>query len=83
MSYVACVLSLRYTHFHVSELFVLEMRNMYQMREDVSFITGSDCPNVSSAMTDMAEYRLWLTLLSQMVVVNKQVTPHPCPPCPL
>lgn len=38
--------------FQMSVLFVLEMRNMYQMWGDVSFITGSNCPSISPPTTD-------------------------------
>lgn len=50
---------------------------MYQMWGDVSFITGSNCPSISplEMERDMAEYFLWLTLLSQTVIVDVSA-PH-------
>lgn len=41
------------THpFRMSVLFLLEMRNMYQMQKDVSFITCCSCLSVSQLKTD-------------------------------
>lgn len=47
-------------------LFLLDMRNMYQMQKDVSFITR--CAEARQA--DSAEDLKRLTLLSQMVDVS-------------
>lgn len=52
--------------FQVPALFLLEMRNMYQMQKDVSFITGG----AEGRRTDSSEYLKRLTLLSQMVDVR-------------
>lgn len=38
--------------FQTSVLFILEMRNMYQMQKDVSFITFCSCLSVSKLKAD-------------------------------
>lgn len=48
-----CLCSFTQTHpFRTSVLFLLEMRNMYQMQKDVSFITCCSCLSVSQLKTD-------------------------------